>query len=154
MRLIGRITTVEEVLSEGARGVFMLMYELISPESTITQDEERQTSLSPTLDTLETTPSPLESNLQNVEPSPTSPTISDVPATEPIDLDLKLEKVHISPPSSDTSTDDNTDQDRKTSRSTSFSSVHSRPATQLFELKDPQLSPPPAKRVRIEESAS
>ena len=127
----------------------MLMYELISPDPTTTPDEQREISLAPTL---ETTPDHLETNSENLEPSTaSSPTISDdVPASQPIDIQLQLEKVHISPPSSDTSTDDNTDQDRKTSRSTSFSSVHSRPATPIFEVKDPLLSPPPAKRVRIQ----
>ena len=128
----------------------MLMYELISPPEDSTTQQQRETSLALTLDTIETTPDTI--------PDPTtpddSPTISDdVPAPPaaavPTDLELQLEKVHISPPSSDTSTDD-TDQDRKTSRSTSFSSVHSRPVTPIFEVKDPLLSPPPAKRVRID----
>ena len=154
-RLIGRITSIEEVLSEGARGVFMLMYELIPPpQDSTTQQEQREISLALTLDTIETTS---QSVPESTPTSPDdSPTISDdIPAPTaavtaiPADLDLQLEKVHISPPSSDTSTDD-TDQDRKTSRSTSFSSVHSRPATPIFEVKDPMVSPPPAKRLRIE----
>src|SRR5271170_6455507 len=101
--LMCRITSVEEVLSEGARGVFMLMYELISPEPTTTQ-EQRELSLAPTLDTVETTPEHLDTNPENLDPSTaSSPTISDdVPAvTDPtsLQLQLQLQKVHISPPS-------------------------------------------------------
>ena len=142
-----RITSVQEVLSEGARGVFMLMYELVVPSTSenTTPQEERELSLALTFDTVETTPEPC------VDPTnPSSPTISeDKSPAAADDLELQLEKVHISPPSSDTSTED-AERGSRTSRSTSFSSVHSRPATPIFDVKDPLLSPPPTKRVRLE----
>ena len=66
-------------------------------------------------------------------------------------VESKLEGTHISPTSSiaSHSTDDSiVELGQKSTRSTSFSSIHSRPRTPIFDVRDPQLSPPPSKRFR------
>ena len=66
-------------------------------------------------------------------------------------VEAKLDATHISPTSSigSHSTGDSiVELGQKSTRSTSFSSIHSRPQTPIFEIQDPQLSCPPLKRVR------
>ena len=161
-----RTATVEEVLTEGARGVFMLMYELVK-----TKEDVRDTSLAPTINTLETVPESIASQTvsQNIEEDEeregeTSSTLTERPSLQlervhsattrleaSIDsVESQLEEVHISPTSSVTSHSDESlvHLEQRSTRSTSFSSVHSRPHTPLFEKKDPQLSPPPLKKIR------
>lgn len=150
-------SSVEEVLVEGARGVFMLMYELVQ-----TKTERRAISVAPTVETAETVPEGIEA--QSISepdwPEKNGLTSTERPSlrvdTDPItakeedfvdNVGLQLEEAHISPTSSVTSRSDESLEQRST-RSTSFSSVHSRPHTPIFESNDPWLSPPPSKRVR------
>jgi hypothetical protein len=184
-------------LKDGARGVFMLMYELIESAGI----EWRDVSVSPTINTVETIPESiaisedaLEQNTESGDDTPATERASlhfekrpslqlnsdgalhfengstpDDPlkpqnATTNDPLQLKkdhpslleivegeLEATHISPTSSiaSHSTGDSiVELGQKSTRSTSFSSIHSRPQTPIFEVQDPQLSRPPLKRVR------
>ena len=195
-------------MKEGARGVFMLMYELVESAGI----EWRDASVAPTINTVETIPdsitisedaleqdsdwedddSPateraslhfeerpslqLDSDrttkgalhLRNnstpddpIQPenAPTNGHLrlkNDRRSTGPSLLDMvesKLEVTHISPTSSiaSHSTGDSiVEPGQKSTRSTSFSSIHSRPQTPIFDVQDLQLSPPPLKRVRRE----
>jgi len=68
-------------------------------------------------------------------------------------VNSKLEKIKVSPPSSvgsHSTYDSDQLEQRQTTRSTSFSSIHSRPRTPIFEEKDPLTSPPPPKKLRVE----
>jgi hypothetical protein len=144
----------------------MLIYELVQSVPTDGLSD-RDISVTPTINTVETVP-------ENVEPENAAEDIPETPEgtmesfRQPVRrlsiphegnpgslLDLvesKLEDTHISPTSSvlSNSTDDEFPEGQKSTRSTSFSSVHSRPTTPIFELKDPHMSPPPFKRVRRE----
>jgi hypothetical protein len=149
-------------LTEGARGVFMLMYELVDLEGS----SQREVSMALTIDTVETAP---DSPTVTEEVSEFSDSEDESPALAegPFDLEndatpnrtpsllemveSKLEGTHISPSSSiaSNSTEDSIiDLEQKTTRSTSFSSVHSRPETPIFEVLDPKMSPRPMKRIR------
>jgi hypothetical protein len=165
-----RISSEEEVLSEGARGVFMLMYELVESAGSGELNKERETSVASTVDTTTTAP---ESDVSTIEEEPVVIHTSDavesprestptpknpVTLTQPSLLDVveQLDSMHISAPSSiaSSSTEDslvNGVEANKPTRSTSFSSTRSRPQTPIFEMKDPQLSPPPTKRMRTME---
>ena len=179
-RLICRSSTLDEVLTEGARGVFMLMYELVQPDLVSERVGRRDVSTAPSVDTLDTVAAststvheeepvlePIEDGGMTKEdvsmtsterrPSLQLGPIPSATGADPSLLDIvesRLEAIKISPTSSVTSTSiSDTDSiavpDEK-SRSTSFSSTHSRPRTPIFENKDPQLSPPPRKKVRIQ----
>ena len=143
----------------------MLMYELVESAGT----EERNRSVAPTVTTVETAPESTtvseDVNIYTGDGTPTTEPPSLRPEKRPsleIDnnssttgqsllemVDSKLEETHISPTSSISSADDY-EREQKSTRSTSFSSIHSRPRSPIFEAKDPQMSPPPLKRVRIE----
>jgi hypothetical protein len=193
---------VDDVLADGARGVFMLMYELVHSAGMGDWIGERDRSVAPTIDTMETEPEStaaisddfipitasdaIESESESTTPAspepkpqilkgdtPTAETAAatihttratDNPAAEPSMTDTtnssleivaaQLGDVHISPPCSVTSnsTDDSlVHVEHQSTRSTSFSPIHSRPQTPIFEKKDPQLSPPPLKRIKREE---
>lgn len=149
----------------------MLMYELVEPDE---PTNEGDMSTAPNVETLdiiaETTESSTlpedepvmaesadldsESSLASTERRP-SVQLDPIPVkTDPSLLDIvesRLENIKISPSSSVTSTsteDDSLPHDHDKSRSTSFSSTHSRPPTPIFENKDPQLSPPPRKKMK------
>lgn len=188
------------MLKEGARGVFMLMYELVESAGI----EWRDASVAPTINTVETIPdsitisedalehdsdwedddSPvteraslhfderpstkgalhLRNNSTRDDPlqpdnAPTNGHLqlkNDRRGTGPSLLEMvesKLEVTHISPTSSiaSHSTGDSiVEPGQKSTRSTSFSSIHSRPQTPIFDVQDLQLSSPPLKRVRRE----
>ena len=151
----------------------MLMYELVEPDEST---NEGDMSTAPTVETLDTVAESTEgSTLPEDEPvmvesadvdsmteesslastdRRSSVQFDPIPVkTDPSLLDIvesRLENIKISPSSSVTSTsteDDSLHHDDK-SRSTSFSSTHSRPPTPIFENKDPQLSPPPRKKMK------
>jgi hypothetical protein len=193
---------VEDVLADGARGVFMLMYELVHSAGMGDWIGERDRSVALTIDTMETEPEStaafsddfipitasdaIESESDTTIPASPEPQpqilngdtpTADTPAAEThtthaIDAPVaelsvadttnssleivaaQLGDVHISPPCSVTSnsTDDSlVHVEHESTRSTSFSSIHSRPQTPIFEKQDPQLSPPPSKRIKREE---
>jgi hypothetical protein len=180
MGLICRSSTVDEVLTEGARGVFMLMYELVQSDCVSEGISERDVSTAPTLDTLDTVAASTDAStipedelvvaesiegeplteenesLASTERRPSLQLNPIIPSTQPAPsllalVEHRLETIKISPTSSVTSTsteDDSLANHDEKSRSTSFSSTHSRPRTPIFETKDPQLSPPPRKKLR------
>ena len=135
----------------------MLIYELVQTE--LSEDmTDRDLSPTPTIPTApevndmdeipeavteETEPKSIESQLNVPDEHKDPRSLLNL-------IESHLEETHISPPSSVVShfTDDDFPEGQKSTRSTSFSSVHSRPTTPLFETKDPQISPPPLKRVR------
>ena len=177
--LMCRSSTLDEVLTEGARGVFMLMYELVQPEWVSERVSERDVSTAPTLDTVGTNAESTDaSTVPEDEPVVVEPTASEpstkgesmateqhpslplghIPSseTDPSLLELveqRLEKIKISPSSSVTTEDDSLANHDEKSRSTSFSSTHTRPQTPIFEQKDPLLSPPPRKKLRTDGKA-
>lgn len=148
----------------------MLMYELVDVVGN-GKVEKREVSLAPTVETMETNPESLnaaisaevpeisdpeeESQAQTQRPSLQLDPLRPVERMENRSLldavDAKLNNVHFSRSSSvaSHSTDDFlVDPERKSTRSTSFSSVHSRPQTPIFETMDLQMSPPPFKKTR------
>lgn len=141
----------------------MLMYELVESEGLT----GREVSVTHTIDTVETIPE--SATVSEVIPELSSdsedesPALTERPSQHNLStagntpsllemVESKLEGTHISPTSSvaSNSTDDSNidDVEQRTTRSTSFSSIHSRPRTPIFEVLDPQISPPPLKRVR------
>lgn len=176
-----RSTSVEDVLAEGARGVFMLMYELVHSAGMEEWLREREESIARTIDTMDTVPNTVKMTpvsvaiptvLENFSPVTavdidesdieTPPSPSTVPPRHEITssdgqslldiVEAQLDDVHISPASSvaSHSTDDSLVHIEHPTRSTSFSSIHSRPQTPIFEFQDPQVSPPPMKRMKRE----
>jgi len=145
--------TVDEVLKEGARGVFMLMYELVR------YDDEGKTDISPcplelheVLPVSPDTASIVSDDIQSVatdeEANPPEPATELSPVSS---LESKLDATHISRPTSSRSELSRTKPPLlNTASSTSYSATptHARPRTPIFEVKDPQMSPPPFKKIR------
>jgi ubiquitin C-terminal hydrolase len=145
--------TLEEVLKDGARGVFMLMYELVR------YDDEGKTdiTLSP-LESHEGITLALDSASDSSDDVQSLPDTDDEgtpskPTSELSSLETKLEATHISPPKTITPRSENpvTISPAKPSvrpPALATTSIHSRPRTPIFEVKDPQMSPPPLKKIR------
>jgi len=144
--------TVEDVLKEGARGVFMLMYELVR------YDDEVKTDITPcplelyevipaSPDTASVVSDDIQSITTDEEATPLEPSNELSPVSS---LESKLTATHISPPTPRSEPLRTKPRPLNTARSTSYSvtSTHSRPRTPIFEAKDPQMSPPPFKKIR------
>jgi hypothetical protein len=148
----------------------MLMYELVEAVGNGNVNA-REVSLAPTVETVEIAPEKIDATNSADVPEISDSEEESKALTEQRSLQLdplhpaervenpslldvveaKLDNVHISRASSvaSHSTDDIlADLEQKSTRSTSFSSVHSRPRTPIFEAIDPQMLPPPFKRVR------
>ena len=136
--------SVEEVLKDGARGVFMLMYELVRYD-----DEGKADSLS-LLESHQPIPASESDSSDGVEslPDTDGETNPSKPTIELPSLETKLDETHISPPKPSVENPITISPAKARPPVLSTTSIHSRPRTPIFEVKDPQMSPPPFKKIR------
>jgi len=136
----------------------MLMYELVQSGAVEDMDGSKSDVVEVAIDDTDSESETISETTGDAPPQRFSALINNGVPTPPdseAEFELvksKLERIQVSPPSSvgSHSTDDSDQLEQRQTRSTSFSSVHSRPSTPIFGEKDPQTSPPPPKKLRVE----